>query len=410
MAVAGIARFQLGAEQVARWSAIALGFSVIVSTALNGMLMALLLVAWLASGRWDGKLSLVRTNPVAVATLGLLLVGMIGMLWSQGTSDDILLFAKKYSKLLLIPILVTVLTDSADRGRGLAAMTVGLLLTLAASYGLWVGLLPPVYPLTGTVDNPTAFKNHISHSVFMAFGVLLFLTLAWRAASSWTRWLWAGLALLGSVNVLLMVQGRTGYLVLAGIVMVALFQWLRWRGLGIAAVVVAIAFMSTFWLSPTFKHRVDLAVAQAQHWTPHQVSAPDDSIGLRLEFYTNTLTLIREHPLIGVGTAGFPAAYAKLVAGREANLARNPHNQYLLTTAELGIVGLITLLAFFYWYWRASAGLPQPRDRLLAQGLLTLMVIGCLFNSFLLDHNEGVFFCWLTGLLFAGLQPRLLHR
>ena len=33
------------------------------------------------------------------------------------------------------------------------------------------------------------------------------------------------------------------------------------------------------------------------------------------------------------------------------------------------------------------------------------MMIGCQFTSFLLDHNEGVVFCGLTGLLFAGLRP-----
>jgi len=32
-------------------------------------------------------------------------------------------------------------------------------------------------------------------------------------------------------------------------------------------------------------------------------------------------------------------------------------------------------------------------------------VVGCLFNSFLLDHTESLFYAWLTGLLFASLRP-----
>jgi hypothetical protein len=32
-----------------------------------------------------------------------------------------------------------------------------------------------------------------------------------------------------------------------------------------------------------------------------------------------------------------------------------------------------------------------------------VFVIGCLFNSLLLDHTEGLLFAWATGLLFAGL-------
>jgi hypothetical protein len=35
------------------------------------------------------------------------------------------------------------------------------------------------------------------------------------------------------------------------------------------------------------------------------------------------------------------------------------------------------------------------------------MVVGCLFNSFLLDHTEALFYAWLSGLLYAGLRPTL---
>jgi hypothetical protein len=35
------------------------------------------------------------------------------------------------------------------------------------------------------------------------------------------------------------------------------------------------------------------------------------------------------------------------------------------------------------------------------------MVVGCLFNSFLLDHTEALFYAWLSGLLYAGLRPAL---
>jgi hypothetical protein len=40
------------------------------------------------------------------------------------------------------------------------------------------------------------------------------------------------------------------------------------------------------------------------------------------------------------------------------------------------------------------------------------MAVGCLFVSLLLDHAEGLFYAWLSGLLFAGLphhQPGKRH-
>jgi len=35
-----------------------------------------------------------------------------------------------------------------------------------------------------------------------------------------------------------------------------------------------------------------------------------------------------------------------------------------------------------------------------ARGLVVAMVVGCLFNSFLLDHTESLFYGWLSGLLY----------
>jgi hypothetical protein len=39
------------------------------------------------------------------------------------------------------------------------------------------------------------------------------------------------------------------------------------------------------------------------------------------------------------------------------------------------------------------------------------MMVGCLFNSWLMDHTEGLLYVWLTGLLFAGLKsPESITR
>ncbi len=395
-------RWQAGATQLARWAAIALGFSVITSTALNGVLMAVLLLAWLASGAWDTKLRRIRDNEVALAALGLMLLGAAGALWSEGARADVLLFLNKYSKLMLIPILITVVGPD-DRRRGLIAMAAGLVLSLALSYGLSLGWLPPGWPLTGQADNPAALKNYISHNIFMAYGVLLFSVFAWQAGSARARWAWVCLACLAAVN-LFMVKGRSGYLVLAVIVVVTLFQIWRWRGLLAAAALVGVAFAAAFTAAPVFKHRVALAVAEVRQYNLYADTTT--SVGMRLGWYRNSIELIRERPLLGAGTGGFPKAYNDRFGQAGGLTTRNPHNQYVLTTVELGVVGLGALLLFFYYHARVSARLPDPASRALARGLLALMVVGCLFNSFLLDHNEGVFFCWLTGLLFAGAQPR----
>ena len=40
---------------------------------------------------------------------------------------------------------------------------------------------------------------------------------------------------------------------------------------------------------------------------------------------------------------------------------------------------------------------------------MILIAVGCLFNSLLLDHAEGLFYAWFTGLLFGGLKSQPLQ-
>jgi O-antigen ligase len=129
------------------------------------------------------------------------------------------------------------------------------------------------------------------------------------------------------------------------------------------------------------------------------------SVGYRLEFYDNTLKLIRDRPLLGAGTGGFPDAYKRQVAGTAMAPAGHPHNEYLHLMAQLGIPGLVALLALFWVPWRLAPRLPLAHEGILARGIVLTIAVGCVVNSLLLDHTEGLFFAWGLGVLFGGLTP-----
>ena len=84
----------------------------------------------------------------------------------------------------------------------------------------------------------------------------------------------------------------------------------------------------------------------------------------------------------------------------------NPHNEYLNIAVQLGAAGLLMLLYLFYCQWRLASLLPTPYERHLARSLVITFAVGCLFNSLLMDHAEGLFFAWVTGLSFAGLRSQ----
>ena len=123
-----------------------------------------------------------------------------------------------------------------------------------------------------------------------------------------------------------------------------------------------------------------------------------------MEFYYNSLKIIGENPLLGVGTGGFRNAYQRQIGNSPRVMTDNPHNQYLLTAVELGLMGLAGLAILFIIQWCMAARLPRGQERMLAYAMLLAITTGCLFNSFLADHSEGLFYVWTTAILFAGVS------
>jgi O-antigen ligase len=199
-----------------------------------------------------------------------------------------------------------------------------------------------------------------------------------------------------------MVQGRTGHLVLAALLLYAGYGWRRWRGFAIVTIAAAAVVAALIHIPGIFQERYGLATGADASSEASRMA--QDSNKQRRDFYRASLAIIREHPFIGVGTGGFPRAYAEKTRGTDAILTRNPHNEYLHIATQLGVVGLAALLYLFFQHWRESARLGSPIECRLSRGLLLAMIVACLFNSLLLDHTEGLLYAWLTGLLFGGLK------
>ena len=385
-----------------RWCAVALGFSIPISVAVDNLLLALVLAGWLLSGALRDTITVVRGNPVCAAALVLLALLAAGTAYGNQAPGDAAYSFKKYLDLLLIPVFAWFFRDAATRRIGLLALAGSLALTLVLSLGLKLGVVPQNALMTGDAASPTAFKLRLTHNILMAFGAFLF---AWFAATEESRrWriAWGILAVLAALNVTMMVQGATGYLILGALGLLFAYGIGRWRGFGIAALAVTSAALLLAYLPGPFQERVSTIDQEFRGWEAHRPQTT--SIGLRLEFYRNTLRIIAEHPVIGVGTGGFPRAYEDHVRGSGMASTRNPHSEFLHLTAQLGPLGLAALLWLFWQQWRTAPRLAGVLERELARGLVAAMVIGCLYNSLLLDHTEGLLYAWLTGLLYGGVK------
>ncbi|EMX8466141.1 O-antigen ligase family protein [Serratia marcescens] len=312
----------------------------------------------------------------------------------------------KYQKLLyVLPLALFFLADSRLMTQFVRGFLWANAAILAISFmsGLGHVTLGGLNP-----DNPTVFKLQITQNVFMALAALVWLSRAF-ACSGKRRWGYAGLVLLATVNVLLMVQGRTGYVALAVGMGIWLLLTLR-RKQQVAVLACGILAVVMLVMTPNrAMERLTLGVQQIQGcvFAPAQTAyaACDNSMGQRTAFAREALRLIKQSPLLGNGAGSF--WYGNPSTGYGVH---NPHNEYLLETVQSGLLGLMVFLTWMWSCYRVAWRLPPARRNLFVAVLSSYMACH-LFNSFLLDSSEGHLFVIIAALL-AGLSlttPPSLH-
>jgi O-antigen ligase len=392
---------QVEARRAAGWTTTALGLTIPIWVVADSILVVLLVVCWAVSGGWRERIRRVASNPVAMSVLLLFGWLLLGTLWGMGSPEERLHALKKYADLLLIPLLISMAINIEERNRALFALAASLVMTLALSLVLGLGGLPTGGVIGCDQSNPCMFKKHTTHNVLMAFGALLFGVLAWKSRGRWIGWGWGLASGLAAGNVLLMVQGRTGYVVLAGLAILAFHMYAGWRGMLAAMAALCVTFSAAYLVSFSFHERVNLAVSGVTQWNP-KVAVVNDPIGWRLEYFYHTAEIIQDHPLMGVGTGGFVQAYRARTAQAGFDVPPHPHNQYLFIMVQVGIVGLGLLLWLFVQQWRSAPPTGDETHRLLARGLVVTIAVGCFFNPFLVDHTEKLFYCVFSGLMYSG--------
>lgn len=393
-----------------------LGLSVPISVALDNLLLLLPLLWLLFNPR--RVLAAATAHPVGRASWLLFIALLAGTLYGQTALQPALGLLGKYADLAFIPAFMLLLSDAPTHRLAGHAFIGTMAITLLLSMLVGIGWMPvqPWMAAKAAVDNPCIFHSEITHNNMMAFAVFLAL-LHFREARSWpTRSLWGGFIALACYNILFMVDGRTGYLILFTLcgwfAWTILRTWMAGRGKAIKARHVLAVLMLTsssvlvaFQTIAPLRDGVLQAVTDLKAWQPGQAS--EGSAGKRLDYYYNTLKFLKLQPVLGVGTGGFADAYQSQVQGTAMPPTHNPHNEYLMVAAQTGLVGLALLLYLFYTLWRTAPRLPTAFEQDAARGLVLAYLVNCMFNSALTDHSDGLFFAFMTAVLFANLKPAI---
>ena len=238
------------------------------------------------------------------------------------------------------------------------------------------------------IDDPPAFLNTSSNqaALYMEPPLAFAAGFALYPETPRERWIAAGVTALLLAAVVLTLS-RGAYVAVAILAVLAVFSLPGWRlrlwAVG-GLVVVAGLILELPFITPrlaTFAH----------------------SVALRQSIYTQALHMLAQRPIVGAGISGFPIRVAPFrPAGEEIELY--PHNLWLTTWSELGLLGVLAFaVIFFGLIWRGARALLSNVDvhRALAWGAtgsLLLYLVHGMFDSPYWKNDLAVEF-WLVAAL-----------
>ena len=329
--------------------------------------------------------------------------------WTAALQDDALVAFVKHGKLLTIPILLFLVKDSKEIHTGLLALASGQCLVMVSSWLMAFNIpLPWVVRPSGPADPLTQFvpyaDSYLDQSIMLAATAGIFWHLARHKTRSFSKSLCLLFVLGCILNVLVLMPGRTGYLLaIATACLAAIFEVPARLRIAAAVFSPLILGIALFYTVPQFQQRIKLATEEMSSYGTSPVVG--SSIGSRLNMWKLSASAIASNPIPGYGIGNWTPVVKKLYGSNSEIVfgngnSSNPHQELLLWTVELGLVGAALYLGVFWALLRDTQNFATPIHRA-NLSLISMLFLTCLFNSPLYDDLMGDYFCIAIGLLLA---------
>jgi O-antigen ligase len=373
-------------------------FSVPISSTARGVFIGFVLVFVVCTPSYHRDLLSILMRPWCQALLLFFFIILLACAWGPASAHDKVAILKKYSKLLFLPLLAVGFQDPLSRRMGLHAYLLAMLLTCILSIAKGFALLSYHSPDPGQV-----FHNHIVTGLMMAFAAYIAGWLLIQSSTKRARLFYATLVILFGYQILFINTGRTGYLVYGLLMILLIVQTCPQRKLLFALCLGGAVFMLSYHESATMQVFINQAIDNVRDI---QHGNKNNSIGFRMQFHDFAKKLFVQHPWLGNGTGSYSYLFKQDnpipawhdVRPSQKNLFE-PHSQYWLVAAELGLLGLVALLLLFYRFWVVALRSSSMRGITIA--LLILFMMGSLSDSLLFYSGTGYFFLLFMAMCLA---------
>lgn len=355
------------------------------SSALTAIFSVIMLVCWLASGTFKNIPLILKENSITLIGIVFCTLLLVGIIYSPAPLEVSLDFFKKYRVLLFIPIVLSLTKGQPNMaGNIVNALLLGYLFVLVNDYLVDFGLI---------TMNKLALKRY--GGGFLV--IFAYLVLQRSMLEKKRRFLWGGFFLIISYHIFFILNTRTGWLIFIALAVLFISQYFFIKKQLIFYIVSLFLLLGIFYTSHSVQNRVSETIQNLQNYDVEKLNSRD-SVGLRLDWYQNSIELIKEKPVFGYGTGAWEIAQKSLVEGTSTQPATDPHNEFLLTTVQIGFVGLSVLLSLFIDPLLRSFKLIRRKEDAQAfalQATVLFLFIGCFLNSWILSTMPSHIFAFL---------------
>ena len=385
-------------EKTYQFLLIALAFFMPLTVFGGNLIILLIVFLWLISGNYKEKFDAIIQSKLLLASIAFFSLHVVGLLWTNDLEWGIHIVRKMWYFFLLFPILYTIVIKE-NIYKYIGSFLLAICFTEILSFLVWFELIEPFK--NARVDNPTPFMSHITYNVILAFAIYLVLhrLIIQKDMGKIQIFLYSFFASSMSFNMFI-TQGRAGqvaFFVILGILIFQFFSFNKIKAALTTFFLIPVIFFSAYQISPIFSDRVDSGISDFRNYSQHKWS----SIGYRITFATYSWEIVKNNPLIGVGTGDFPQEYKKINMAKTPNMnnATNPHNMYILVTTQLGFLGLISFLSIFYFQFKAAFHSKNALTRDIGFALPIMFLVIMLSDSYLLGHFTTLIFIFFSAFL-----------
>jgi len=367
------------------------------------LIVVLIVTLWLLSGSYKSKFNEIFKNRMLIASILFFALHVIGLLWTEDLRWGLHIVHKMWYFLLLLPVLFT-LTKRRYIKHYIFSFLLAIFITEVASYLVWFEVVEPFK--NATVRNPTPFMSHVSYNPIIAFACYLVLHEIFfnQKLKKIELFAYSFFAISMSFNMFI-TAGRAGqvmYFVMLSILIFQYFYSQKIKAIVLIIIVCGGLFFTAYETSPTFKYRIESTINAVESYQINKGT----SLGQRFTFASNSFEIIKEHPIIGVGTGDFPLEYKKINLKNSPDLPSpsNPHNMYILVVTQLGAIGLISFLSIFYYQIKLSflSKAKFIRDVGITLPLLFLLIMWS--DSYLLGHYTSLMYVFFSSFLYKDFE------